>query len=96
VAAGGADLRGQLGPRLNESESAYLLSSLTLAACFIFDSLTLCRRASWSNLALAAGASGAVPDLELSSVVDFEGPEGGALAAGATEARGACHQPSPI
>lgn len=66
-------------------EEAHLLSSLTLAACFILDSLTLCRKASWSNFALAAGAIGAVPVFPPSSA--FEGPDGGTLA-GVGGARG--------
>lgn len=72
----------------HKNQLAHLLSSLTLAACFILDSLTFCLKASWSNLALAAGASGAVPDFPASSALD--GPEGGTLA-GVGGARGVYH-----
>jgi len=72
-----------------EIDKAHLLSSLTLAACFILDSLTLCRKASWSNFALAAGAIGAEPVFPPSSA--FEGPDGGTLA-GVGGARGVYHQ----
>jgi hypothetical protein len=73
------------------AQAAYLLSSLTLAACFILDSLTLCRKASWSSFALEAGAIGAVPVFPPSSAL--EGPDGGSLA-GVGGARGVYHQPS--